>query len=97
MSDLTNVESSQDPRYKQVRVANFQCSTVKSCVELMQASGRTSWATIQPHHVLRRVGLGISKPYDEIFDYLQVKQGELLDGKGPESLLRVWNNHTKRV
>ncbi|KAL7478879.1 hypothetical protein ACHAW6_004627 [Cyclotella cf. meneghiniana] len=81
-----------DPRYKQVRVANFHRATVESCVELMEATGRTSWATIQPHHVLRRVGLGVSKPYEEIFDHLQVKQGELLEDKGPRSLLRVWHN-----
>lgn len=76
-------------------MANFQRATVDACVELIQATGQASWATIQPHHVLRRVGMGISKPYDEIYDSLQVKQGELLRGKGPESLLRVWNNHDK--
>lgn len=75
-----------------MRVANFHRATVESCVELMEATGRTSWATIQPHHVLRRVGLGVSKPYEEIFDHLQVKQGELLEDKGPRSLLRVWHN-----
>jgi hypothetical protein len=37
--------------------------------------------------------LGVSKPYDEIYIHLQVKQGELLEGQGPEPLLRVWNNH----
>ncbi|KAL3799830.1 hypothetical protein ACHAWO_009951 [Cyclotella atomus] len=82
-----------DPRFKKVRVANFQKATVDACVELIQATGQTSWATIQPHHVLRRVGLGVSKPYDEIYIHLQVKQGELLEGQGPEPLLRVWNNH----
>jgi hypothetical protein len=85
----------KDPRFKKVRVANFQKATVDACIELIQATGQTSWATIQPHHVLRRVGLGVSKPYDEIYVHLQVKQGELLEGKGPESLLRIWNNHSK--
>lgn len=81
-----------DPSYKQIRVANFQRATVESCVELMEATGTESWATIKPGHVTRRVGLGDSRPYDEIFEHLQVKQGELLEGKGPEKLLRLWND-----
>lgn len=73
-------------------MANFQRATVESCVELMEATGTESWATIKPGHVTRRVGLGDSRPYDEIFEHLQVKQGELLEGKGPEKLLRLWND-----
>jgi len=80
----------QDPSFKKVRVANFQKATVEACVELMEATGIESWKTIQPYHVTRRVGLGKSKPYQEIWDHLQVEKGDLLKQKGPESLLRVW-------
>ena len=72
-------------------MANFQRATVKSCVELMEATGLNSWATIQPKHVTRRVGPGDSRPFNEIFDHLQVKQGELLEGNGPDKLQRLWN------
>lgn len=81
-----------DPSYKQVRVASFQRETVNACVELMEATSMESWAKIQPRHVTRRVGLGVSKPYLEIWDHLQVEKGDLLELKGPESLLRIWKN-----
>ncbi|CAB9511529.1 Glutamate synthase large subunit-like protein YerD [Seminavis robusta] len=80
-----------DPTYKQVRVANFQRATVQACVELMEATGLESWSTIRPGHVTRRVDLGRSKPYDEIFEHLQVGQGDLLHQKGPDALQTVWN------
>jgi len=79
-----------DPSFKQVRVANFQKATVEACVELMEATGMESWKNIQPHHVNRRVSLGKSKPYQEIWEHLQVKQGDLLKDNGPKSLLQVW-------
>jgi hypothetical protein len=82
----------QDPSYKQVRVASFQRETVNACVELMEATSMESWAKIQPRHVTRRVGLGVSKPYLEIWDHLQVEKGDLLELKGPESWLRIWKN-----
>jgi len=58
----------------------------------MGATGMESWASVRPHHVTRRVGLGDCRPYDEIFPHLQVQQGELLEQKGPEKLLRIWND-----
>lgn len=82
----------QDPSHKKVRVASFQRGTVDACVELMEATGIKSWATISPAHVTRRVGLGVCKPYSAIWKHLQVKKGDLLLLKGPDSLLRVWNH-----
>ena len=61
-------------------------------MELMEATGMESWATIHPRHVTRRVGLGVCKPYLEIWDHLQVEKGELLQRQGPESLLQLWEN-----
>ena len=81
----------QDPSYKKVRVANFHRATVESCVELMEATGLKSWAAIHPRHVTRRVALGDSRPYHEIFEHLQVKQGDLLAGKGPKLLQSLWH------
>jgi hypothetical protein len=81
----------KDPTFKKVRVANFQRETVKACVELMEATGVESWATIQPHHVVRRVGPGTTKSYNEIWEHLNIEKGDLLIQKGPCSLLRLWN------
>mmetsp|Transcript_28213 Transcript_28213/g.76465 ORF Transcript_28213/g.76465 Transcript_28213/m.76465 type:complete len:382 (+) Transcript_28213:969-2114(+) len=80
-----------DPSFKKVRVAHFHRATVEACVELLEATGIESWKTIQPMHVNRRVSLGKSKPYQEIWEHLQVKKGDLLVGKGPKSLLQLWN------
>ena len=88
----TYIYNLQDPSYKQVRVANFQRETVNACVELMEATSIESWAKIQPRHVTRRVGLGVSKHYVEIWDHLQVEKGDLLQLKGPESLLKIWKS-----
>ena len=78
-------------------MANFQKGTLEACVELMEATGMESWKTIQPCHVTRRVGHGKSKPYQEIWDHLQVEKGDLLKLKGPESLLRVWKRSSGRT
>lgn len=80
-----------DPAMKKVRVANFQRATVEACVELMGATGIESWSTVQPKHVTRRVGPGKCKTYNHIFQHLQVKKGELLEGTGPPELLETWN------
>ena len=58
----------------------------------MEATSIESWAKIQPRHVTRRVGLGVSKHYVEIWDHLQVEKGDLLQLKGPESLLKIWKS-----
>jgi hypothetical protein len=88
-----------DPASKQVRVANFHRETVKSCIEIMEASGINSWAEIRPHHVGIRVALGQVKTYDEVFEHMKVSKGELLEGKGPQILLDLYNNkngHTRQ-
>jgi len=87
-----NLSWGLDPSYKKVRVASFQRGTLDACVELMEATGIQSWANISPAHVTRRVGPGVCKPYCEIWNHLQVKKGDLLKLKGPDSLLRVWNH-----
>jgi hypothetical protein len=73
-------------------VANFHRETVKSCIEIMEASGISSWAEIRPRHVGIRVGLGQVKTYDEVFEHMKVSKGELLEGKGPQILLDLYNN-----
>ncbi|KAG7364652.1 glutamate synthase [Nitzschia inconspicua] len=82
-----------DPLYKQVRVANFHRATVQACVELMEATGVESWATIHPKQVIRRVGLGNYKSYDQVWEHLQVGKGELLSNSQstPQFLQTVWN------
>jgi hypothetical protein len=87
----------QDPAYKQVRVANFHRATVQACVELMEATGVESWATIHPNSVIRRVGMGNYKSYNQVWEHLQVQQGELLSNNqsAPQFLQTVWNNCNK--
>lgn len=80
-----------DPASKQVRVANFHRETVKSCIELMEASGVNSWAEVGPRLIGMRVGLGQSKTYYDVFEHLKVSKGELLVGKGPQSLLDLYH------
>ena len=58
----------------------------------MEATGIESWKKIQPMHVTRRVALGKSKSYEEIWEHLKVPKGGLLEGIGPDSLLQVWKN-----
>lgn len=84
-----------DPRYKMVRVANFHRETVHACLELMQATGVDSWEHVRPHHVTRRVGQGDARSMDEIYDHLKVRQGDLLEWKGPRQLLRTWHRATE--
>ncbi|KAL7496338.1 hypothetical protein ACHAWT_004489 [Skeletonema menzelii] len=81
-----------DPASKQVRVANFHRETVKACVEIMEASGINSWGEIRPHHVGIRVSQGQVKTYEEVFEHMKVSKGELLEGKGPQNLLDLYNN-----
>lgn len=81
-----------DPASKQVRVANFHRETVKACVEIMEASGINSWSEIRPHHVGIRVSQGQVKTYEEVFEHMKVSKGELLEGKGPQNLLDLYNN-----
>eukprot|EP00584_Thalassiosira_punctigera_P001412 CAMPEP_0172530158 /NCGR_PEP_ID=MMETSP1067-20121228/3982_1 /TAXON_ID=265564 ORGANISM="Thalassiosira punctigera, Strain Tpunct2005C2" /NCGR_SAMPLE_ID=MMETSP1067 /ASSEMBLY_ACC=CAM_ASM_000444 /LENGTH=624 /DNA_ID=CAMNT_0013314311 /DNA_START=175 /DNA_END=2049 /DNA_ORIENTATION=+ len=80
-----------DPKSKQVRVANFHKKTVEVAVEVMEAAGVNSWSEIHPYMVVKRVGAGQSKDYREIYQHLQVKKGELLEGKGPRRLLEAWD------
>lgn len=81
-----------DPAAKKVRVANFQRETMHACVELMEATGVSSWANIKPHHVIRRIdNVGTARDYGEIYVHLQVQKDELLEGTGPERLLRTWD------
>ena len=80
-----------DPETKSVRVANFHRETVKACTEIMEATGVDSWSGVRPHHVCRRIGLGQSRTLDEIFLHLQVEQGALLEGVGPDRLQACWN------
>jgi len=80
-----------DPSTKQVRVANFHRQTVHACVELMQATGVDSWSNIQPHHVNKRIQIGQSRHLGEVYSHLMVKEGELLQGSGPERLLTAWD------
>jgi len=82
-----------DPASKQVRVANFHRETVKSCLEIMEASGINSWGEIRPHHVGIRVGQGQVKNYEEVFEHMKVSKGELLEGRGPQPLLHLYNNN----
>lgn len=72
-------------------MANFHRETVKACIEIIEASGINSWSEIRPHHVGIRVAMGKVKTYDEVFDHLKVSKGELLEGKGPQILLDLYN------
>lgn len=80
-----------DPTSKQVRVANFHKLTVKACIEVMEACGVESWAKIHPGLLVKRTAIGQSRDYREIYTHLQVKQGELLENKGPQRLLEAWD------
>lgn len=80
-----------DPSYKQVRVANFHRATVEAVVELMEATGCESWADITPEHVTKRIAQGTTKSYRHVWDHLAIEKGDLLEGKGPENMLRAWN------
>jgi len=80
-----------DPASKRVRVANFQRETVKACIEVMEAAGVDSWAKIHPALLVKRTAIGQSRDYKEIYAHLQVKQGELLENKGPQRLLEAWD------
>jgi len=80
-----------DPSSKQVRVASFHMETVKSCMEVMETTGINSWAEITPQMVVKRVGVGQSRNLSEIYQHLQVRNGELLKGTGPSKLLDTWN------
>ena len=80
-----------DPTEKQVRVANYHMETVKACVEVMEAAGVKSSAEIHPALLVKRIAVGKSRDYKEIYDHLQVKPGELLDMKGPRRLLEAWD------
>lgn len=79
------------PTTKKVRVANFHRQTVHATLEVMQAVGVNSWGEINPTLLVKRIGAGNSRDYSEIFEHLQVKQGELLQGTGPKRLLEAWN------
>ena len=77
-------------------MANFHRETVKSCLEIMEASGINSWGEIRPHHVGIRVGQGQVKNYEEVFEHMKVSKGELLEGRGPQPLLHLYNNNNNK-
>jgi hypothetical protein len=64
---------------------------------LMEASGAESWARIHPNQVIRRVGLGNYKTYDQVWEHLQVQKGELLleNQTAPKFLQTAWNDCNK--
>jgi hypothetical protein len=64
----------------------------------MEATGAESWATIHPNQVIRRVGTGNYKSYDQVWEHLQVQKGELLLSENqttPQFLQTVWNDCNK--
>lgn len=80
-----------DPGTKKVRVANYHKKTVEIAAEVMEAAGVKGWSEIQPHLLVRRTAIGTSRDYGEIFEHLQVKKGELLEGTGPKRLVEAWD------
>ena len=86
-----------EPASKQVRVASFHRETVKACKEVMEATGVTDWSRIRPEMVVKRIGVGKSRHYGEIYGHLQVCKGELLEDKGPQRLVDAWNLDDNKV
>jgi len=88
-----DLEWGLDPMNKQVRVFNFHKKTLHVATEVMEAAGVNSWTEIHPALFVKRTGIGTSRDYSEIFEHLQVKPGELLEGTGPKRLVEAWDLH----
>ena len=57
-------------------------------MELVGSMGVTDPSCLNPAHIVRRLGPGRIKHYNEIYEYL--KPGDLLKAKTPESFACHW-------
>lgn len=73
---------------KKIRVAQYHNATMHSFMELIGSMGINDPDQLNPSHVVRRVGPGNIKKYNEIYDYL--KPGDLLKADAPESFANDW-------
>jgi len=74
---------------KAERVRSFHARTVESLYELLGAAGLDHPAQVRPRHILRRVGVGDVRSFEEI--YPGVDPGALLAGSAPAPLMRLWD------
>ncbi len=73
---------------KKVRVAQYHNNTIHSFGELVGAMGQTCPKNINPYHLFRRLAADVSKPFAEIYEYLE--PGVLLGENIPRSMEKHW-------
>ena len=73
---------------KKNRVRKYHDATMHSFMELIGSMGIREPSQLNPAHVVRRVGPGKVKHYDEIYEYL--KPGDLLKKDVPNSFAHHW-------
>ena len=73
---------------KKIRVAQYHDATTHSFMELVGSMGITDPSCLNPAHIVRRLGPGKIKHYNEIYEYLE--PGDLLKSKIPESFACHW-------
>ena len=73
---------------KKIRVTQYHDATMHAFMELIGSMGICDPRDLNPGHVVRRIGPGNIKHYDEIYDFL--KPGELLKAKLPERYIKHW-------
>ena len=73
---------------KKIRITQYHNATMNSLMELIGSMGICDPRDLNPSHVVRRIGPGNIKNYDEIYDFLQ--PGDLLKGKVPERYAKHW-------
>jgi hypothetical protein len=73
---------------KRERVAHFHKHTIESFLEIVGAMGLKNPSELSPDQLVRRVAPNVSKPLNEIYEYLQ--PGQLLGHNIPESFSKYW-------
>lgn len=73
---------------KKIRVTQYHDATMHAFMELIGSMGICDPRELNPGHIVRRIGPGNIKNYDEIYEFL--KPGDLLKAKLPERYIKHW-------
>jgi hypothetical protein len=74
---------------KSDRVHLFHRNTVNALAEFIAAMGLDHTSQLAPHHAVKRISASQVTSLDDLYPF--ITPNELIDGKGPARIQRMWN------